>query len=475
MAEKNKAFSSIEQLEKLLSRYPNDELDIEGVILDYIGQTGEPLDKVFEFSKQIYLDLFTGDNAEKGKKILRCVVDPNEMIDLKSRCTEIYPNISKLLNDIKRDMMGNSSMALLSNPEEYLGHKISAVVWQISDIHFGKYNEVEKDPKDMAFLIAKIAADNKRFVPDVIVISGDISSIAKEAEFDQFKIFCRNISQALWGGIYPERILVIPGNHDTSWKTDGAADCMKSFSEHMLKEFYCITPFGNPNEIFGSDGNEVIVTRHSLGSDEVPPFAIVEYKKFNIEFMLFVSGFFSGSIPLSIRDLLTKEDTSREHFLDLLRIDEGAVNREYIFNIANNLGKRERLSIGVIHHNPIQYGVETCQNTLAPLFLETLFQRNIPLLFHGHVHLCEDKSANRPVIPVQSYPVPCPTISSTCTTGSGRGMNIHLVGEDLPTRRIETIVWNLSNSSNFNPDGVILRYKFAIKEGEVNVEHCARY
>jgi len=72
---------ALEQLKALLSRYPNGpELDIDGLILDYIGRSGEKLDAVFKLNPSLYPYLFAED-PEKACDCFRWWVTPTSFCD----------------------------------------------------------------------------------------------------------------------------------------------------------------------------------------------------------------------------------------------------------------------------------------------------------------------------------------------------------------------------------------------------------
>jgi len=67
---------------------------------------------------------------------------------------------------------------------------------QISDLHFGMNNQA---------LIQPFFDDIAQFKPEIVIISGDVTQRATEAQFIQFKEFLTQL---------PGQILVVPGNHD---------------------------------------------------------------------------------------------------------------------------------------------------------------------------------------------------------------------------------------------------------------------
>jgi hypothetical protein len=351
------------------------------------------------------------------------------------------------------------------DPEEYLGHKVDFVFWQISDSHFGKYNTLDNIPRELASLLAKAAVDHKVVAPKLLVVSGDVTSVASDAEFASFVEFCRHLETFfLRHGTLP--ILAVPGNHDVRWLEDGRADRMEKFRSGVAETGCCITPFGPSAE--DSDGGRIRVARYNPSEDTVPPFATVSVSG-GPEFVLLVSGYFSGNIPDEVRKAV-ESAPSKDRLDELLRSDKGAVNREYLLNLSSVLKVAPGIRIGVIHHNPIQYGIATCANHFAPQLLETLFDRGVRVVLHGHAHLTEDHSMQRPVSPGSAYPIPCPTLTSITTSGE-RGMNVFMLGQEGGDTRMSVLVWNLSTSTQFKREGLSLRYSLKLTNRDVEVTH----
>ena len=472
MIKKTKDFLSIEQLEIILKRYPKDPVNIEGVILDYLGQSGASIDTVFQLNQKIYTDLFIGNNVESGKELLRCFLSSQESAkELISKTESIYSNIPKLIEDIYGSPNERAKMInkLFENPTQHLKADIKSIIWQISDLHFGFLNTIDNDPRELAFMLAKIASDYPNLKPDIVLISGDLSSMAGKEEFHKFVQFCKEFEKIVWGTPSPERLLVVPGNHDTTWLSNGDADSMSLFRSIVSASNCCITPFGPSEETFAN--GLITVKRSASNMEKSPPVTQVEFAQYGLRFLLLVSGYFSGFIPLEFRLLREKADKIEENFLNLLRVDNGEVNREYLYDISCCKNDHNATTLGVIHHNPIQYGIETCLNKYAIQLLETLYKIDVPLLLHGHVHQVDDPGSQRPVITGQSYALPCPTLSSIPSSGSSRGINMFFVGEETIPRKIWTLQWSISSSTSFKPDGATIKHLFRIEGKDIEVDY----
>jgi hypothetical protein len=467
-------FSSEKQLRSLLERVPETHcaLDLEGLVIDYLGQSGASLVDLFDLNPKIYYTLFTEGNGIAGKRLLKCIGSSTTDRELLiSACEENanYPLVAQMLRTLF-DNMEYGVVNVVDSPEKSIPTAIRAIVWHLSDIHFGKFNNVENDPAELASLLGRIVADYPRVAPSLVVVSGDVTSIGATKEFESFVEFCKYLSDFIWKGSFPERILVVPGNHDISWTASGEADRMAAFASTVGDANCCITPFGKETDSYA--GETVSVKRYFRDLHEAPPIAEVVYKELDLRFILLVSGYFSGMVPSEVRDAITGSSGDIESLLNILRVDKGAVNRQYLMNITSNIAGRSEDTIAVIHHNPIQYGVETCENRFAIQLLETLHGKRVPLIFHGHTHLVDDPGQHRPAIPNQCYPVPCPTLCSVTSAGSNRGMNVHLVGGNSAQTIIGTILWAMSGTEAFKSEGARLRYKFSVTDGHVrSVEH----
>ena len=92
-------------------------------------------------------------------------------------------------------------------------------ILHISDPQFGNLCMAKptSDPDSVVehpVITTFLKACSKTEPPDVIVLSGDITSVAAPSEFVQADAFMRELSAA-WGTEVP--YLFIPGNHDLSW------------------------------------------------------------------------------------------------------------------------------------------------------------------------------------------------------------------------------------------------------------------
>lgn len=467
---------SKQQLEDLIRRFPADPIDIRGVVLDYVGRTGASLDQVFRLQTAVYDKLICESSPESATDfVLAATRQEAELQRLAEACVNIFPRVSALATAaaaaLRRKVTGTAlPEAFFEEPASVLGHSAKLVVWQLSDIHFGAYNRLQNDPRQLAALLGKAAVEHTQLAPAIIVVSGDVSSIAADAEFAAFREFCSVLPGFVNVGGRSPVICVVPGNHDVRWIADGTADRMEAFRRALPDSAICISPFGLPREELL--GGKLVVTRVDRSPGSVPPLAFATWADDELELLLMVSGYFSGSVPEAVRKAL-RAAPSREELHQLLRLDEGSVNEEYLYNLAASTSGAARARIAVIHHNPVQYGTEINANRLAPQLLETLFSKGVRVVLHGHTHLSEDIISARPISPSRAYPIPCPTLTSYPVAGE-RGFNVCILGSDGEDLWLSILVWSLSLSGDFKKEQLRQRYKIRITGSDFVVEHGPR-
>lgn len=460
----------IAQLESLLQGFKTYKVDPVGITLDYIGETGESLKKVFDKNTDIYETIFSGANDEEALFFLKSIVDGNETVrkGLIESCKLTYTRVREMLEGLKKI----SPVIVPGQPDkirpknEIVGYSTDCVIWQISDIHFGDCNKQINSPSELAALLAAPAIKFPDYKPDVIIVSGDVSCRAGEEEFKFFNEFCFELSKHLWDECKRQRILVVPGNHDTSWLEDGTADKLAKFRESVTDKCY-ISPFGATRETFEDD--KIIVSR-SAGNERIPPFALVQYEQFNFEILLLVSSYYSGTIPEEIIDILKSAAPMNDKLKKLLRVDEGAFSQEYILDLTKELTETRHTRVAVTHHNVIQYGSALCKNRLSNSLLRTLYEKNIRAIFHGHIHLMEDLNSLRPPIKYQPYAIPCSTLNSEPDAGGSRGFCIHLLGHNDADIFLSTLEWKMHMDLAFYPTNLIPHYRICLSKDPILVE-----
>jgi 3',5'-cyclic AMP phosphodiesterase CpdA/CheY-like chemotaxis protein len=124
-------------------------------------------------------------------------------------------------------------------------------ILQVSDLHFGHTHRYPLDglAEDGALLTAmeedfsrQLKADLEQPFPglDLILVGGDMTHTARDAEYDKAESFLRGISahiRNLSKGIPPtSRVIAIPGNHDVNWDISRARSLTEKSATNGRKE-----------------------------------------------------------------------------------------------------------------------------------------------------------------------------------------------------------------------------------------------
>jgi len=475
--ENKEKYDKVAQLRSLIKGFKNStdvRIDIFGVILDYVGETGVGLEGIFGLNHKIYTGLFVEGNVEtkyNAHILLKSLLPTkDDQITFEKYHGKSYPEIGAVLKEFDVKTGGVMGFPGLPDPDTLVGFKVAGIVWQLSDIHFGSMNKTGLDPIELAETLCRIVDSNKKYLPKVIIVSGDITSDGSEEDYKEFRKFIGHLNKRLWGAVQKYRILVIPGNHDIRWLKDGTADRMKQFIKYFVKSRMAITPFGRKEEESG-DGN-VTVNRIISKKKDVPPIALVTYKDLELQFLLLVSAYYSGTVPKEVRDIISglRKKKISDALKKILRIDKGEITHSYIDLLSSEIKELKFDGIAVTHHHLCEFGAEPCKTEYANELLRTLAEKGIYVVLHGHTHMVEDKRFSRLVTKSLAFPVPCSSLGGECVGTHNRGFSLHFIGNPEDKRRIATFLWPIGSTNYFTPKDLFARYWFRLSKDGIELE-----
>ena len=489
-------FDAQAQLRKLLAGSPNKlrehgiRIDVHGVILDYLARSGNGIEDLLSQNTSLYRYLFpSGFEPPDTTRVLMEAVLRDRGVRSRARSAAKkhgWGELSQIIGQIGSKDRSRTCVRRDSKVDQLANHRVTGVVWQLSDIHFGPLYRLGKDPEQLAGTFGQIVSSNSEFMPRFIIISGDVSSSAQKDELADFVKFCECLSNEVWGEQRPWRILVVPGNHDSTWQTDGTADRLDRFREIVGLSEYAVTPFW-PDERTNYQDNlgRVTIHRFDPATTETPPFVLAHDKAIGLRVLLLVSSYYSGCVPDGVRETL---DSIRQHheiddLTKLLRQDTGEFTEKYLSEIDRGVwGRSERhelsdsMTIAVTHHNLHQYASDICGSPHAPHLRTLLARKQIQLVLHGHTHLTEDRSRERPAASGEAYSVPCPALGCEPAIGSMNGFMLHLISPVGDLTRVSSAVWTISDIGHFEQSGghLCMRYRFKVYSDRLTVKHVSR-
>lgn len=107
-------------------------------------------------------------------------------------------------------------------------------ILHMSDIHFGKHHALKNQLQIEDLITAVLEKICAKSDVDVVVISGDLSSVGEEREFNLAKDFLHTVAETLKLSL--DRFVIVPGNHDIYQKEEPSRRFLK-FAE-FLNNFY---------------------------------------------------------------------------------------------------------------------------------------------------------------------------------------------------------------------------------------------
>jgi 3',5'-cyclic AMP phosphodiesterase CpdA len=456
-----KPFHPVEQLELILNKWePEQRVDIQGIMIDYIYRSGRSLHDVLISNMAIYKEIFVRGSKERQLNLLEAICTSDEDITKHIRpCADTFSKIKMLEDEIfsRIKVTGENQLQKCSIEKFLEQHEDATVFWQLSDIHFGCLNVWPNDPVELASALVYAVSICPYAKPDYILVSGDISTMGADDEFDAFIKFCRTLSTRLWGEVFPQRILVIPGNHDTVFCEDGGTDGLANFASRLENANCCILPFGSATASY--ENPDVLVTRYRYQDDfqKCPPLALINLKETAVEFLLLVSADRSGQIPENLRSLLREGVSDNGEVIDAIishnRADSGEISLEYLSLFAQLPDVESKAArIAMTHHNLVSYGPENAQNKNAFATLRTLRNKGVNVVLHGHLHMFEGNVKSRVEIPDMAFCIPCSTLCSYPVHRS-RGFMMHVLS-NAPQRDLLSLVWEISDEFIFTAEGI---------------------
>ena len=329
------------------------------------------------------------------------------------------------------------------------GHRATRII-HISDLHFGgqhdprKFAGVDQQFSRVdyftAFLRENVQAGSEF---DLIVISGDVTSVSAEDEYEEFVHFLEEIERvgAIRGGRFWERVVLVPGNHEVSRLPGGGRgdylDHFRKFVEtlHGQGRLVC-SPYSRSSVgacVLGSASKEDI------------PFALHSFPEVGLEVLSLVSCFYSQGLDHEVVALIEsyerlKAQTAsgvslpadagesiRKYFERRIYLDTGFFSPDYAsavpFQVAKNTSRSSELvlKLAVAHHPATKYFdmdeiTESAHGRQLLLGLEKL---GFCEYLHGHIH-CSPEPSNQAVREIASG-----TLGGTPTEGM-HGFNVLL-------------------------------------------------
>lgn len=198
-----------------------------------------------------------------------------------------------------------------------------------------------------------------------LVVSGDLTFKAKEAEFNRAKEFVNNAKSLF--SVDEERVVICPGNHDTLFEEaveNGlVSETVNEEAKQNYSLFYKDVTFSTPNDYLCSGRRIILGNRYPVEIVGINSTHLQQHQKT-----------FQGHGFIS--------DDQMKYIAD--QMNWGNANNE----------TSVPFRIAVLHHHvlPIHYSIAPEQNARTSIvfdggaFMEWLVKHKVKLVLHGHMH-----------------------------------------------------------------------------------------
>ena len=330
------------------------------------------------------------------------------------------------------------------------------IICHISDLHFGRLHFYD-DEKFCENTVIGTTRDLNNFfsyrvsetvgLPDFYILTGDIASDRVE-DFNYFQNFLDNLP--VKGGKIKDRLLIVPGNHDTFW-TDMSNDRLESFKEVIVNNLGCRTPFGSKTPD--------CITRIS---EDGCPISVYIYEE-GVLFLLAVSTYYSGSVEANLikqfQEHGIEPNNLHSDIKNSIRFENGYFSAEYnnliepILNDVkqhiktnNSLPFEKFVKIAAVHHHfDQQYGEDGITENGRD-FRELLKTNGFHMLLHGHLHMVKRGLRGNEIVD---------TVMAPSLSGKGgedkQGLNVITIDKINNKAEVNTYLVNSGRISDDDP------------------------
>lgn len=245
-------------------------------------------------------------------------------------------------------------------------------ILHISDIQFGKDHrfdrQAEQSPLEaLGTLLERLLADirtlrrSETLEPDLLFVTGDLAEWGRKPEFAEALHFLRELSGSL--GLRPDRVTLIPGNHDINWPA-----CEAYFKECQSEELQPAFPYWPKWKHYVWMFQQFYGDTAGAEFTEEQPWSFFEFPDLRV-------------VVAGINSTMAESHRTEDH--------HGHVGERQLLWFQNRLEpyrSKGWLRIGLVHHNYRRGATSDNENLRDADDLERLLGESLNLLFHGHTH-----------------------------------------------------------------------------------------
>ncbi|GAA3030903.1 eIF2A-related protein [Streptosporangium longisporum] len=248
----------------------------------------------------------------------------------------------------------------------------SVTILHVSDMQFGKEHRfgtegITEGDRKCSSLAARLLDDlawlqgEHELRPDLVVASGDLTEWALPTEFTKVNEFLTEVAEGL--GLGNDRVAMVPGNHDISWKK-----CRAYFDDCAGDEINPVPPYWPKWMPFFRMFSQFYIGIPGIEFPKDQPWSLFEMPELN-------------TVVAGLNSTMAESHRDPDHY--------GFCGEEQLRWFADRLrayAGRGWLRIGVMHHNPVIVDPEDDAFLRDRHHFGELVAPHLNLLLHGHTH-----------------------------------------------------------------------------------------
>jgi len=254
-----------------------------------------------------------------------------------------------------------------ARPPRFAADETAVTILHLSDMQFGRHHRFTDAAGGFDTLLQRLCDDldllarDNGLVPDVVALTGDLAEWGMKRELDQVAGFGEGLRAHL--RLDPDRLLVIPGNHDINRKLCEA---------YFLR---CAGEGDDPRPPYWPKWEPYVGLLSRLYRDveryrftELEPWTLFEIPSLKV-------------VVAGMNSTLHDSHRDADH--------HGFVGEAQLRWFADRLAEYERkgwLRVGLVHHNPVRGAAGDDEHLKDADDLREVLGERLHVLLHGHTH-----------------------------------------------------------------------------------------
>ncbi len=248
----------------------------------------------------------------------------------------------------------------------------SITLLHLSDVRFGKNHVfggagLTDADEHLDSLFGRLHADldhlrqREGLAPQVLVVSGDLAERGLQSELYQAERCLTELTRHL--GLPPQRVVVVPGNHDINWRL-----CEAYFNQSAGEEKEPQAPYWPKWQSFAAMFGHFYTGQNAVRFEMERPYTLFDMPDL-------------GLVVAGLNSTIAESHRREDH--------HGWVGEAQLRWFADLLRERAAsgwLRVGVVHHNVLRGAQDDDGNLRDAGDLERILGPHLDLLLHGHTH-----------------------------------------------------------------------------------------